>query len=66
MTLPAVRVPRWFVLFLLSFGSVISGASAQPFTPPVLDPPSGDFLDVSWYHDTLITAVDLWNGGLDG
>lgn len=59
---------RTFVI-LLSVICVLWGASvlhAQDFTPPVVEEPSGQFLDVEWHRYYLPVTVELWNGGLDG
>lgn len=40
---------------------------AQTPSPQVVDLPNPDqFLDVDWYHNTILRAADRWNSGLDG
>ncbi len=50
------------VMAVMALRIAPTSAQANPPTTPHPDL----FLDVQWYHDNLIAANDVWNGGLDG
>jgi cellobiose epimerase len=51
-------------LIVLAGASVIPVAATEPGSYDTYD--QRLFIDTAWYHENIITAADLWNGGLDG